>query len=151
MHVTLRVQPGVGYLRGHRRSRLLLAALRAAAERFGMRVVKYAILGNHLHLIVEATGDEALSRGMQGLAIRIAKGLNALQRRRGAVFADRYHAHLLRSRRETAHAVRYLRDNHRRHTRERLGPRWRDPLAGQLALPRTWLLRTAESWRPMTC
>ena len=35
-------------------------------------------MGNHLHLIVEADGNEALSRAMQGLCIRIAKALNAM-------------------------------------------------------------------------
>ena len=141
--VTLRVQPGVGYLRGYRRSRILIAAFNAAAERFGMRVVDYVILGNHLHLLVEADSAKALSRGMQGLEIRIAKQLNRLQRRSGGVFADRYHAHILKTPRETANAMRYLRSNYRRHTREHVEPHWDDPLAGRVAQPRTWLLRTA--------
>ena len=118
VHVTLRVRPGIGYLRQHRRAQILVRAFDAAAERFGMRVVHYVILGNHLHLIVEASDAEALSRGMQGLTIRIAKRLNQLQNRRGSVFADRYHAHALKTRREVANAVRYLKGNFRKHTHE---------------------------------
>ena len=135
--VTLRVQPGIGHLRSYRRSQILRAAFDAAAERFGMRVVHYVILGNHLHLLVEADSAEALSRGMQGLEIRIAKQLNALQGRRGGVFVDRYHAHILRTRRETAHAVRYVRNNYAHHFGEA------DPLAPArpVARPRTWLLK----------
>lgn len=35
-----------------------------------------SILSNHLHLIVEAKGRGALSRGMKGLQVRIARALN---------------------------------------------------------------------------
>jgi len=143
VHVTLRVQPGVGYLRTQSRARILLDAFEAVGKRFGLRVVHYVILGNHLHLIVEVDGAAALSRGMQALAIRIARRLNALQSRRGGVFADRYHAHVLGSRREVARAVRYVLGNYRRHTLEYLEPRWDDPFAGVVVAPRTWLLRTS--------
>ena len=153
VHVTLRVQPGVGYLRAPSRARVLQEAFRAARIRFGMRVVHYSIQGNHLHLIVEVKSRAALSQAMQGLAIRIARRLNALAARKGAVFADRYHARALVSRREVANAVRYVLRNFRHHTRERLPPRWQDPLSSArfvrarpdddapVAPPRTWLLR----------
>ncbi len=78
VHVTLRVQPGIGYLRAYRRTKLLEDAFRKARRRDGMRIVHYSIQGNHLHLLVEVDDAEALARGMQGLAIRIAKRLNAL-------------------------------------------------------------------------
>jgi putative transposase len=32
---------------------------------------------------------------LQGLAVRIARRLNAMMGRKGKVFADRYHAHIL--------------------------------------------------------
>jgi len=143
VHVTLRVQPGIGYLRAQRRARILVEAFRAANERDGMQVVDYVVLGNHLHLIVEAEGQQALSRGMQRLLIRIAMRLNSLQNRRGGVFADRYHAHILRTPRETARAVRYLRDNYRKHTYEHVAPEWHDELCRRIARPWTWLLKTA--------
>ena len=157
VHVTMRVQPGVGYLRGYQRAKLLEDAFHEARLRFGMRIVHYSIQGNHLHLIVEVDDTGSLSRGVQGLAVRIARRLNALIRRRGAVFVDRYHAHALRTRREVAHAVRYVLGNHRRHTREHLPPRWDDPYSSSRFLraapksdapvmpPRTWLLRVG--WR----
>src|SRR5438309_4172023 len=74
VHVTMRVQPGVGYLRVYRRAQLLEDAFREARLRFGMRIIHYSIQGNHLHLLVEVDSAESLSRGMQGLAIRVAKG-----------------------------------------------------------------------------
>ena len=144
VHVTLRVGPGVGYLRTQRRAALLAQAFCAAHLRFGLRIVHYSIQGNHLHLIVEAADANSLSRGMQGLCIRIARRLNALAARTGSVFVDRYHAHVLVSRREVANAVRYVLDNFRHHAREKLPRGWRDPLstaAAPLSAPGTWLLR----------
>jgi REP element-mobilizing transposase RayT len=156
VHVTMRVQAGIGYLRGYRRARLLENAFREARLRFGMRIIHYSVQGNHLHLLVEVDSAESLSRGMQGLTIRM-KGLNALAGRKGAVFADRYHARALRTRREVANAVRYVLSNYRHHTREYLPPRWEDSLSSARFLrttpdwdapviePKTWLLRVG--WR----
>jgi len=157
IHVTQRVQPGVGYLRAYRRAKVIENAFSIAKERFGMRVAHYSIQGNHLHLIVEAENSRALARGMQGLSIRVAKQLNKLAGRAGAVFADRYHSHELRTRRETANAVRYVVGNYRQHMREHTPPRWEDPLSSArfvrqppdddapVARPRTWLL--SRGWR----
>ncbi len=149
LHITLRTVPGVGYLRGGRVAKEIEAALRESSERHGVHIVHYSIQGNHLHLIVEAQSTLALARGMQGLAIRLAKRLNRALRRHGQVFADRYHAHALSTRREVANALRYVLANYRHHTREHLPKRWHDPRATQmeapLVAPRTWLLRVG--WR----
>ncbi len=157
VHVTMRLQHGIGYLRSYRRAKAVESSLRDARERFGVRIIHYSIQGNHLHLIVEALGVEALSRAMQGLAIRLAKRLNALAGRQGGVFADRYHSHPLRTPRETRHAVRYVLTNHRHHALEYLPAGWTDPLASArfaqqcpdrdapVVAPSVWLLRVG--WR----
>jgi putative transposase len=146
VHVTQRVQPGVGYLRSHARAHAIQAALRDAR---GMRVVHYSIQGNHLHLIVEADGASGLSRAMQRFATRLAMRLNRLAGRRGGVFADRYHARALRTPREVANTIRYLLGNYRHHTFDHLPRTWRDSLSthpdAPLAPPSVWLLRVG--WR----
>ncbi|HEY6912282.1 MAG TPA: transposase [Myxococcales bacterium] len=153
----MRLQPDVGYLRSYHRAKVVEAALRAARERFGARIIHYSIQGNHLHLIVEAESPEALARAMQGLATRLARRLNKLSGRRGAVFADRYHSHPLKTPREAKHAVRYVLANHRHHTLEYLPAGWTDPLASArfaqerpgrdapVVAPSVWLLRVG--WR----
>src|ERR1041385_512312 len=73
--VTLRVTNRVWNLRSRRCFRVIEACFVAALGRFGLRVIEFTVLGNHLHLIVEADSSDALARGMQGLAIRVAKGL----------------------------------------------------------------------------
>lgn len=79
---------------------MLRTAFAAGSERFGFRLRQYSVQSDHRHLVVEGKDRRALSRGMQGLLIRIAKGLNRLWGRRGTVFADRYHDRILRTPRE---------------------------------------------------
>jgi len=112
VHVTLRVLPHVWNLRSRRSFRVLARAFGAGGERFGMRLCEFSVQGNHLHLVVEAADRRALTRGMQGLSIRIARGLNALMKRRGKVLADRYHARILRTPTEVRRVLAYVRENH---------------------------------------
>ena len=81
----MRMLAAVGYLRGYSRKRAVERALGEVQERFGVRIVHYSIQGNHLHLIVEADDRESLAKGMQGLAIRIARAINRLFARAGQV------------------------------------------------------------------
>lgn len=149
VHVTQRLLPGVGHLRKQGPAKVVQRAFADAAERHGMRIAHYSIQGNHLHLVVEADDAQALSRGMQGLTVRIARRLNRRLHRRGGVFADRFHARVLESRRQVANAIRYVVGNYRRHTREWLPRDFRDEYATRLdrplAEPKLWLLRAG--WR----
>ena len=141
---------------------VLRGAFSSGADRFGFRLVEYSIQSNHLHLLCEARDRRALWRGMQGLSVRIAKRLNKLWERKGSVFADRYHARILRTPREVRVALAYVLCNARRHRvrlagvdRYSTGPwfeGWRGALGrarGRLVKPalvaRTWLL--AIGWR----
>ena len=152
VHVTQRLRPDAGYLRKQGPAQVLLKAFQDAAERGGIRIAHYSIQGNHLHLVVEAEDAKSLSRGIQGLAIRIARRLNRRIGRKGPVFADRYHSHVLGTRREVANAVRYVTGNYRHHARESLPPGFRDPLATRperpLAEPKLWLLRAGWQSEP---
>jgi REP element-mobilizing transposase RayT len=113
-----------------------------ASERFGFRVVHYSVMGNHVHLLVEANDRRSLGRGMQGLGVRIAKSLNRVMGRHGSVLRDRYHAHILRTPKETKHARHYLLTNAQHHYDE-TGP---DPFTSLAPLiePQTFFLRRLE-------
>jgi putative transposase len=159
VHVTLRAFAGVGYLRRWRVFQAIRVAIREAQERFGVRIVHFSVQGNHLHLLVEAEGAESLSRGVQGLTIRIARAINRAAGRRGKVFADRYHAHILSTRREVANALRYVLENFRHHLRPDVAPVGLDPCSSAawlpiplaadapIVAPRTWLMRNASDCR----
>jgi hypothetical protein len=160
--VTVRVKPGLPSLRGLREFATLRGAIAAGCEREGFRLVHFSVLSNHAHLIVEGDSRPTLARGLQGLAIRMARALNRLWRRMGSVFADRYHDRILRSPREVWNALRYVLCNARKHgawtSRTRHDPlssaAWFDGWRGAPptnekpspgAKARTWLLRTG--WR----
>ena len=80
-----------------------------------MRLVHFSVQGNHIHLLIEATDNRGLARGMQGLSIRIAKALNRLMRRHGSVFEDHYHSRVLRTPTEAARALAYVLGNFAHH------------------------------------
>lgn len=128
VHVTVRVLHGVWSLRSRRCFRIIRHAFHEGRERFGFRLVHYSVQSNHVHLIAEAHNRTALSRGMQGLNIRLAKGLNGLMRRHGPVFRERYHARVCRSPLETRRVLLYVLNNRRRHAAQR--GRW---------LPNGWI------------
>ncbi|SRR5260221_1745784 len=146
VHVTLRMKPHVWNLRSSRAYRRIRACFEKARGRFGARLIEYSVQGNHLHLIVEADDTEALSRGMQGLCIRLAKALNAMMRRAGRVFDDHYFSRLLRSPTELVRAIRYVLHNAAHH----FGISGVDLFSSaalptdalEVAPPRGWLLRT---------
>lgn len=159
-HVTLKVAAGLPSFRRAAIVRVVRDVIAAGGHRGDFRVVHYNVLGDHLHLLVEAAGATALARGMQGLTIRLARNVNALLGRRGRVFAQRYHARALRSPREVRNALRYVLLNGRHHAADRgqiLAAGWVDPNSSALwfdgwkAAIRTdapWLRALAKAGRP---
>jgi REP element-mobilizing transposase RayT len=180
VHATMRVVPGLGSLRKRDTYLAIRGATIAVIPHGGFRIVHFSIQTNHIHLIAEASSKSALSRGMQAFQISAAKRINAAltartgERRRGQVFADRYHARALTSPRAVRHAICYVLNNWRRHQEDRasFARSWKlDPYSNAtdfvgwkerdhspwlyptpptyLALitwiPKTWLLR--EGWK----
>ena len=139
VHVTWRMAEGVRNLRTSRHFGVLRRAMYAGALKDGFRLVHYAVMGNHVHLIVEAPDRARLARGMQGLGVRIARALNRVMQRSGRVLGDRYHAHILKTPSEVKRARMYLLTNARHH----YGHAHADMFVSQTAVvaPQTWMLR----------
>jgi REP element-mobilizing transposase RayT len=76
VHVTLRLCAGLPSLRRGGYATSVKAALAAGKQSAGFALVHYSIQSNHLHLIVEAAGNAALSRGMKALSVRVARTVN---------------------------------------------------------------------------
>ena len=155
VHITLRFVDGLPNLRANKHFKIARKVIRAAATRFGQmfRIVEYSVQPNHLHIIVEALNARELSRGMQGLGIRLAKNFNLHLRREGALLDHRYHAHYLRTPAEARHALEYVRQNDALHAmREGRWAVWSDdpcssaPYAERESLPAcgSWLLGQAR-------
>ena len=128
VHVTLRVTPEVARLRTRKAYHAVRGALRVCAARSDYRVVHVCIQDSHIHALVEAESKDALARGMQGFEVSAAKRLNkALGRRRGTVFASRYHARIVETPTQARNVLLYLFNNWRKHRADRGAP-WRiDP------------------------
>jgi len=158
LHVTVRVRREVWNLRTHRCFRALRRAFERGCARFGFRLVHFSVQGNHIHFIIEAPDQLALTRAMKGLEVRMARALNKVMERKGPVFSDRYHAHLLRTPREARHAWNYVLTNWRIHAERdgRVVHKGDDPYASATdpagtRRPEFWMLR-AGIWRrkPLT-
>jgi hypothetical protein len=132
-------------------------------------VAHFSIQHDHVHLIVEASSQRGLARGMKGLGCRLAKTLNRSTGRRGQVLRDRYPARALTTPLAVRACLRYVLQNAVKHADSDPMPdlpaivvdgidpwssaTWFDgwqrpppPAADSpVARPRTWLLR--EGWR----
>lgn len=133
------------------------------------QVVEFSIQENHIHLVVEAVGrqpfaHDTLRSGVSGLAISFAKRLNRILRRKGSVWAERWHGRELPSPREVRNALVHVFRNVAKHGTRIVGTdaldpfssaprfaRWPRPLTWPFpngdgpwpdARPRTWLLGT---------
>jgi REP element-mobilizing transposase RayT len=157
MLVTLRRAKGLPSLRSQVVHREVVDAVRTAnGERF--RVVHYSVQADHVHMVVEAEDNASLSAGMKRFAVSVAMRVNlrVRRKRRGKVWADRYHRRDLRSPSQVRNTLVYVISNHLKHGEHDVGlidpcssARWFDgwihkpdpPLEpSPTAPPRTWLL-----------
>jgi REP-associated tyrosine transposase len=115
------MQRDVPSLRSRRFIRAFRARMSAGCERGEFRVCHYSIQRDHVHLVVEAAGKEALGRGMKSVGIRLARAVNRVFGRTGPVLFGRYHLRVLRTPREVRHALAYVLLNARKHWRQRNG------------------------------
>ena len=158
-HVTMRVLRGLPSLRAGAIFPAVRRAL-ADASRNEFRVIEFSVQRDHVHIIVEAPHAGGLSRGVQGLAIRIAKRVNRVLGRSGRVWQDRFHTRALRTPREMRNALVYVLHNWRKHIRGACGldlrssatwfTGWNTPVRpvdepAPVVPPRSWL--AAVGWR----
>jgi REP element-mobilizing transposase RayT len=122
VHVVLRTLPSIPRLRTGHAFQAVRGALRAVGARVGFRVVHTSIQHNHLHFLVEADDRQTLSRGMQALAISVARRINKRAKRTGKLFAFRYHATAITTPRQTRNALAYVLLNARHHAAARGEP-----------------------------
>jgi REP element-mobilizing transposase RayT len=83
------------------------ALLSEGVERFGYRVHGYCLMGNHIHLAVQA-GKEPLSGPLHNLAFRYTQAVNRRSGRAGHLFQGRYQALLVDHDAYLLELVRYI-------------------------------------------
>ena len=171
-HVTLRLGADTPPIASEWLMKRVTRPCIALCEKPFFRVVEFNVLSDHVHLICEATDAMTLARGVQGLAIRLARRLNTALKRKGKCFGPRYHAVALRTPTQVRNTLRYVLLNRKHHAAasKRFFAGWIDPFSsgawfrgwaapirmneviGDLVraeaptrAPKTWLLRVG--WR----
>jgi REP element-mobilizing transposase RayT len=172
VHVTMRIDEDVGYMRKRDQYRAVRRATLQAFAKGLIRIVHLSIQGNHLHAIVEAKSSGELALGMKGFQVSAARHVNRACGRKGRVFADRYHARVITKPLQARRELAYVLNNWRKHGDDRASfartwiidpfstawrfTGWRENPGGAWAVragyrpipvheARTWLLR--EGWR----
>jgi len=166
LHVTLKICDGLPSMRKRRAFKAVMRSFAAGKLGVkgtgGFRLTQFAVLGNHMHLMVEADSREHLASAMGGLTTRIARALNKVWERSGTVFKERYHAVVLNCPSRVKNALNYILHNGRKHGIPGL-ERWFDPCSSarwfdgfrdaiadtrwpaSLVHAKTWLL--TKGWR----
>lgn len=115
MHITVRLRAGMPNLRSKPAFQVFRHAIEGAKAR-GLRVLHFAVLGNHFHILAEATDNTQLARAMRSLNIRIAIGINRLlMREKGTVLNDRYNLQRLTTPTQVRNALIYIFSNAAKH------------------------------------
>ena len=142
VHVTWRMRKDVWKLRTPRCFGALARAFWGGCNRFGFRLVHYSVQGNHMHLLVEAADEKSLARGMNGLGVRVAQGLNKVMgRQREGARRALSRAHLADADGGAERAGVLAGANAKRHYRASRGA---DPYASRFALVRPQTLPDAD-------
>lgn len=106
LHVNFKYKTLIRHKRG---LQILKRAIINAREK-GLKIVHFSMQTNHIHLILEAQDNAALTRGMRSLTVTFAKGMG-----RGRIQVARYHLHVLKHLREARNALHYVLFNEQKH------------------------------------
>ncbi len=118
MHVTVRLSDGVVGLRSKEAFRIFQNAVKASRG-FGLRVLQYAVLGNHFHLLVEAPDSQSLTRAMKCLNVRLALGLKRLKSLSRPTLKHRFDLKILKTPTQVRNALIYVLANACKHFKRR--------------------------------
>lgn len=120
-HVIYRLKEEMPKLRQPKVLRVLEGAFRAAKRKDGFRIIAYSLQDTHIHMIVEGESAEQVSRGMQGLGVRLTRQLNKLWERRGegSVFRERFKQIPLDKYKQINAALNYVLNNALKHGAKR--------------------------------
>jgi REP element-mobilizing transposase RayT len=144
LHIVLRVVAAVGNMRRRALYKAMRDATITAGLRERIRIVHISLQRTHVHMLVEAENKLALARGMQGFQVSAARSINTAlgvdkyRRRRGPVFADRYHLEVITSPTRAHRALSYVLNNWRKHREDRhgLASTWLvDPFSSAISFP----------------
>jgi len=161
----MRVVPAVGNMRRRDMYKAMRDATVTAALRERIRIVQISVQRTHVHMLIEAANKLSLARGMQGFQVSAARNINTVlgvdkyRRRRGPVFADRYHVEVITSPTRARRALSYVMNNWRKHREDQQGlaKTWLvDPFSSGISFPdwkelddKVWMWPIRETYEPL--
>ena len=83
-----------------------------AVKKSGVRVLEFAVLSNHIHLLAEADSNSELESAMKSLTLKLTRTLRVK-------FKERFHMRVIRTQRQMRLARIYVLANAAKHTRVR--------------------------------
>lgn len=87
------------------------------AQKFGLRILHYSLLKDHIHILVEARNNEDLARGMRSFGARMGKAIRKIVGGRGAIFKGRFHLRVVTNPTQMRNTLAYVLQNFSKHTR----------------------------------
>lgn len=87
------------------------------AKKFGLKILHFSLLKDHLHILVEARDNSQLARGMRSFGARLGKAIRKIIGGRGPVFKGRYHLQVITNPTQMRNALAYVLQNFSKHVR----------------------------------
>ena len=136
--------------------RVYLALLQQQADKYGLEILAYCLMSNHVHLVAIPQAEDALAKAIGRTHFRYTQYLNRFHRRSGHLWQGRFYSCALDGRhlwlaikyvelnpvraKRCPRAWQYAWSSAAAHTDEQAESRW-------LNLPRWYKERSADAWR----
>lgn len=123
LHITLRLRDGLPNLRSRKGAAIVKHAMQGVQGK-DLRILHFAILSNHIHLLCEGDNSQALYRAMKSFCSRMGLHNRAwaqknviqnLDKKGYGIFRGRYDVKVLKSPRQVKNALRYVLLNPSKH------------------------------------
>jgi putative transposase len=90
---------------------LFLDVLKKAKTKYSFRCKSFCIMGNHIHLMIEMTNNESVSRLMQWILSVFALKYNRIHKYKGHVWYDRFKSKIVSSYMQFLNTFVYIANN----------------------------------------
>ncbi len=85
------------------------------AKKLELRLLHYSLQHDHIHLIAEANGNQALKRAMRSFGCSFGKAIRKIRGGKGSVFDGRFHLEVLDNPTQVRNAMAYVLQNFSKH------------------------------------
>lgn len=116
LHLTLKLKDKRWNLRCGEMSAAFKSSA-VGAKTFGLKILHYSLLKDHLHILVEARDNDQLTRGMRSFGARFGKAIRKIVGGRGSVFKGRFHLQVITNPTQMRNALTYVLENFSKHSR----------------------------------